>query len=63
MPNTNLAGLKATEEGLREAFPDTGEISSIIPMIEKGSAPSLATILARSLRLKHPPTAIVTTKS
>ncbi|MEN8785305.1 MAG: substrate-binding domain-containing protein [Akkermansiaceae bacterium] len=63
MPDTNLAGLKATEEGLREAHPDTDEISPIIPMIEKGTTQSLSAVLARSLRLKHPPTAIVATRS
>ncbi len=63
MPDTNLAGLRATEEGLREALPDADDISPVVPMIEKGSAQSLATILARALRLKYPPTAIVATRS
>ena len=63
MPDSNLAGLKATETGLRKALPDTDQGSPIVPIIEKGSAENVGFVLNRTLRLKHPPTAIVATRS
>ncbi|MGJ8696913.1 MAG: substrate-binding domain-containing protein [Verrucomicrobiaceae bacterium] len=60
MPDSNLAGLLATERGLRKAFEDQ---DSIIPIIEKGTAGNVAQALSRTLRLKAPPTAIVATRS
>ncbi|MEJ6580032.1 MAG: substrate-binding domain-containing protein [Akkermansiaceae bacterium] len=60
MPDSKLAGLAATEKGLRKSFPDT---DAIIPIIEKGSAENVALALARTLRLEAPPTAIIATRS
>ncbi len=60
MPDSKLAGLVATERGLRQASSNT---NTIIPIIEKGSAENVALTLARILRLEDPPTAIVATRS
>jgi len=60
MPDSKLAGLAATERGLRKAFPDS---EAVITIIEKGRAENVAHALNRSLRLKNPPTAIVATRS
>jgi DNA-binding LacI/PurR family transcriptional regulator len=60
MPDSKLAGLSATERGLRKALPEN---STLIPIIEKGSAENVALALARCLRLENPPTAIVATRS
>lgn len=60
MPDSKLAGLAATEKGLRKALP---EADALIPIIEKGSAENVALSLARTLRLESPPTAIVATRS
>lgn len=60
MPDSKLAGLLATERGLRKAF-DSAE--SVITLIEKGTSESVTHSLARALRLEDPPTAIVATRS
>lgn len=62
-PEANLVGLAATEEGLRRACPTTDDLDPIIPLVEKGTPENIALVLERSLRLQHPPTAIVTTRS
>lgn len=62
-PETKLVGLTATEEGLRKACPPTDDLDPIVPMIEKGTPENIAMVVERSLRLAHPPTAIVTTRS
>ena len=62
-PETNLAGLHATEAGLRRACPETDEFDPIIPILEKGTPENIAVVLERSLRLQYPPTAIITTRS
>ena len=63
MPQTNLAGLKATEAGLRKAFPDSDGLPAVIPATEKGNATSVGQTLGRILRLNQPPSAVVTTRS
>lgn len=60
MPDSQLAGLLATERGLRRAF---DKEAAVINMIEKGSSESVARALSRALRLQNPPTAIVATRS
>ena len=62
-PETNLAGLKATEAGLRKAFPESEGQDSIVTIVEKGSAEQVALAMNRTLRLATPPTAIVATRS
>jgi len=61
MPDSELAGLKATEAGLRKAFPDDNK--AVIPVIEKGSAEQVDHALSRVIAMKSPPTAIVATRS
>lgn len=61
MPDSSLAGLKATEAGLRKAFPDDDE--AVVRIVEKGSAEQVAHALSRAMALEDPPTAIVATRS
>ena len=63
MPDTRLAGLKATEAGLHRAFPNPDDDSAIVPIFEKGSALSVGRALDRVRRLESPPTAIIATRS
>ena len=63
MPDTNLAGLKASERGLLKAFPPSENPDAVIPVIEKGTAEQVARAMSRTLRLTHRPTAIVATRS
>ena len=63
IPNTHLAGLRATEVGLRKAFPEAEGLDPIVSMIEKGTTESVTRLLARTLRLQEPPTAIIATRS
>ncbi len=63
MPDTNLAGLRATERGLLKAFPENDSPDAIIPIIEKGTAENVARAMARTMRLSNPPTAILATRS
>lgn len=63
MPQTKLAGLKATEAGLEEAAQDSSDPLSIIKMTEKGTLQSVTRALELALRLEDPPTAIVCTRS
>jgi len=63
MPDTNLAGLKASERGLRKAFNHPDDSDPVVLIIEKGSAEHVARAMRRTLRLSHPPTAIVATRS
>ncbi|YCM44396.1 substrate-binding domain-containing protein [Verrucomicrobiaceae bacterium 227] len=60
MPDSKLAGLAATEKGLRKAFPDP---AAVISIIEKGRAENVANALTHALRLDEPPTAIIATRS
>lgn len=60
MPDSKLAGLVATEQGLRRAL---GGEDSFIRLIEKGSSEEVTRALSRALRLDKPPTAIVATRS
>jgi len=61
MPDSNLAGLKTAEAGLRKAFP--GEKKAVIPVIEKGTAEHVDRALSRVIAINSPPTAIVATRS
>ena len=63
MPDTNLAGLKATERGLRKAFDQQQDSDPVVPIIEKGTAEHVVRAMSRALRLSRPPTAIVATRS
>ena len=63
VPQTQLAGLDATENGIREAMEKGTEVGSIHKIIEKGTRSSIARALEVTFGLQNPPTALVTTRS
>lgn len=63
MPDTKLAGLKATETGLCEALEQAGAGGTLHTLFDSLAPGSTARALERALSLDNPPTAIVGTRS
>lgn len=63
MPDTELAGLRATEAGLQEAATKNPKSLSIHKMTEKGDSKSVTRALEIALGLDQPPTALIATRS
>ncbi len=63
MPDTKLAGLAATEIGLREAIEQSNTKGTVHKIIDSIDPSSTQRSLERALKLKNPPTALVGTRS
>ncbi|MCP5538487.1 MAG: substrate-binding domain-containing protein [Akkermansiaceae bacterium] len=63
MPDAKLAGLKATEDGLRRAVEQSNVAGTVHTMIDQAEPGSTQNVLARAFKLKDPPTALVGTRS
>lgn len=62
MPDTKLAGLRATEAGLRRAIETNQSQNSLHILKEQQDNASVTRALELSFKLKNPPTAIVVTR-
>ncbi|MGB0144769.1 MAG: substrate-binding domain-containing protein [Akkermansiaceae bacterium] len=63
VPQTQLAGLEATERGLREAMEKGTTPGSVYKVIEKGTLTSISRAIEVTFGLEDPPTALITTRS
>ena len=63
LPDSDLAGLRATEQGLLEAMEKGSTTGTVHKMTEKGTLPSISRTLELAFGLQDPPTAIVSTRS
>jgi DNA-binding LacI/PurR family transcriptional regulator len=63
MPDTKLAGLRATEAGLQETAAENPESLSIHKMTDSGDLKSVTRALEIAFGLDQPPTALVATRS
>jgi len=63
MPDTELAGLRATEQGLQESLGSGGGTVSIQKMLDQGDLKSVTRNLKITFQIDNPPTAIIATRS